>query len=84
MGEYADMAWDATDPDDWRDMPRLFKPRTKTCKHCGQRDLRWAPNGGTYRLFDFRKGEFHSCSEHYDKIAAQAAVATPDDFEDLS
>lgn len=83
MGEYADNALENME----FSANLMRRPRAKnrkTCKHCGQRNLRWRAVGESFRLFDNRLNEFHNCSETYDHIAAKAAVATADDFDDLT
>ncbi len=69
MGDYADMSWDACDPDSWIDLRRPYRrgPHPKTCNRCGATGLFWEQTDNGWRLHSFGKdlhdeSVMHVCS----------------------
>jgi hypothetical protein len=62
--------------------PDLRKYRSdkhdQTCAACGATRLKWRIEGGTWRLFEDKRGDRN------EKLLHQCREASPDDFEDLT
>jgi len=79
MGEMADyfieqqlsMGWSPVGP------RRKGNQHDVTCSRCGAERLKWRIEGGTWRLFEDKRGD------HNEKLLHQCGTATESDFEVL-
>lgn len=76
MGDYADIAMDQAfdawcegedgdcDPDGTYHDDSFFMPRSKgkTCRNCGEKNLKWGKHQGGWRLFTKKGHKLHQCN----------------------
>ena len=61
--EFAAHRWGEDGPTDGGYVTRKRKKPIKTCRYCGQENLRWGKKAMQYRLVD-TEGKTHNCSNY--------------------